>query len=81
MTILPSSRARIRWDEEHAQAWIGESFTWTSRGTYLAWVAEWKAELKRRIKEIRNLKATRRDKTKLHGKRRYGECGTPETAN
>ena len=61
--ILPSRYAHIRWDEDHAQTWSSESFTWTDRETYLAWVAEWKAELHKRIKLIRDLKAQRRDKS------------------
>jgi len=62
MTILPAKYARIRWDEEHAQKWAPEAFTWTDRDSYLAWVAEWRAELKRRVADIRRLKAIRRDK-------------------
>ena len=62
MTILPAKYARIYWDEEHALKWCGESFTWTDRDSYLAWVAEWKAELRSRIEDIRRLKAQRRNK-------------------
>jgi hypothetical protein len=61
--ILPSRYAHIRWDEDHAQNWCSESFTWTDRDSYLAWVAEWKVELHTRIKLIRDLKAQRRDKS------------------
>lgn len=61
--ILPSRYACIRWDEDHAQTWCGESFTWTNRETYLAWVTEWKAELHKRVALIRQLKAQRRDKS------------------
>lgn len=63
MTILPAKYMHIRWDEETIQKWIGESFTWTDRTSYLAWVTEWKAELADRVKEIRRLKAIRADKT------------------
>lgn len=62
MTILPPKYAQIYWDEEHALKWCGESFTWTDRESYLAWVATWKSELKARIAEIRRLKAQRRNK-------------------
>lgn len=62
MIILPARYARIRWDEEHAQKWTPESFVWTDRDSYLAWVAEWKRELKARIIEIRRQKAIRRNK-------------------
>jgi hypothetical protein len=62
MTILPAKYARIRWDEDHAQKWVNEIFTWTNRETYLAWVDEWKAEVKERIIEIRHQKAIRRNK-------------------
>ena len=63
MTILPPRYAQIYWDEEHALKWCGESFTWADRASYLAWVVEWKIELRQRIAEIRRLKAQRRDKT------------------
>lgn len=64
MSIIPSGYARIRWDAEHAQPWINQCFTWTDRASYLAWVAQWKAELHEKIKDIRDQKAIRRDKTK-----------------
>lgn len=59
--ILPTKYARVRWDEEHAQEWIGESFTWTDRDSYLAWVVAWKDELTTRIMAIRSQKALRKD--------------------
>jgi hypothetical protein len=62
MTILPAKYARIYWDEEHALKWCGETFTWTGRDSYLAWVTAWKAELHTRIEDIRRLKAQRRNK-------------------
>lgn len=64
MTILPPQYMYIRWDEETIQKWIGESFTWTDRDSYLAWVAQWKIELHHWIGEIRRLKAIRRDRTR-----------------
>jgi hypothetical protein len=63
MIILPEKYAHIRWDEEHAQDWVSETFTWTDRDSYLVWVATWKAELGNRIVAIRRAKAIRRDKT------------------
>ena len=62
-TILPAKYAYVRWDEEHAQKWVHETFVWTDRESYLAWVAAWKLELKAHIVEIRAQKAIRRDKT------------------
>lgn len=62
ITILPTRYARTRWTDEEAMQWIGESFTWTDRASYLAWVAAWKAELKTRIADIRYQKAIRSDK-------------------
>lgn len=63
ITILPTRYARTRWDDDDAQQWIGESFTWTDRASYLAWVAAWKTELKQRIADIRYQKAIRGDKS------------------
>ena len=63
MTILPTKYMHFRWDEETIQKWIGESFTWTDRDSYLAWVTQWKIELAHWVKEIRRLKAIRADKT------------------
>jgi hypothetical protein len=63
MIILPSRYASVRFDEEHAQKWCGESFVWTGRDSYLAWVAAWKAELHRRVADIRSWKARRRDRS------------------
>lgn len=67
--ILPTKYARIRWDEEHAQAWISETFTWTDRTNYLVWVAAWKAELKAKIADIKDQKAIRRDPAKTQDDR------------
>ena len=71
MTILPTRYAQIRWDEEHAQEWCHESFTWTDRESYLAWVAAWKAELHARIDDIRRLKAQRRNTSLSIATRNY----------
>ena len=64
MSILPAGYARIRWDAEHAQPWINQCFTWTDRASYLAWVAQWKAELHAKIEDVREQKALRRDTSK-----------------
>jgi len=58
MSILPAKIARTRLDEEDLP---DELFPWTDRDSYLAWVAEWKAELKLKITEIRRSKAIMRD--------------------
>ena len=71
MTILPAKYAQIYWDEEDAAKWSAESFTWTDRDSYLAWVAAWKAELHTRIAEIRRLKAQRRNKDLSIATRNY----------
>ena len=73
MTILPTKYARIRLDDETSEPLTTELFTWTDRDSYLAWVAEWKRELRQRIDAIRRHKATRRDSTKEDTARRLAQ--------
>jgi hypothetical protein len=61
MIILPSQHARTRWDADGAQAWVSETFTWTDRVSYLAWVTAWKEQIDAKIGEVRRLKAVRRN--------------------